>query len=33
MAEGGIVEKGTHSQLMANPGLYASLYKLQHGPQ
>ena len=31
LADGQIVESGNHSQLMATPGLYASLYSAQQG--
>ena len=31
LADGQIVEIGSHSQLMATPGLYASLYSSQQG--
>lgn len=29
LSEGGVVERGTHQQLMSKGGLYAQLYKMQ----
>jgi ABC-type multidrug transport system fused ATPase/permease subunit len=30
--EGKVIEQGTHTELLANSGLYRQLYSLQHGP-
>ncbi len=31
LTEAGIMQRGSHEQLMGQPGLYADLYKVQHG--
>ena len=32
LSHGRLVEEGSHAQLLARDGLYAGLYRIQHGP-